>query len=232
MMKAVTLWSIHRWTWLRPQLSEVTLTLLFLLLSGGAALLAWCEDHRCGVRRRPAAAALPDCVQHRERLLLHRPGSALRHRLLQDIQGHPAGHPEVWWGTPIQVSDPASFTLTGDLTWVSNPHGKPITGRDSWTVQVTAVKVSYCVTQLVVVVTLENKVSRFSLCSTGVSANLVWDSSGCNVISSVVKWRFNSNANMALTKLDELNRPVGSNRGLHQQQHHPRSVTLMLPFKL
>lgn len=73
-------------------------------LSGGSGLLAGCEDHWCGVWRRPAAAPLPDGVQHRQRLLLHRPGAAVRHHLLQDIQGHPAGHPEVWWGTPVQVS--------------------------------------------------------------------------------------------------------------------------------
>jgi len=63
--------------------------------SGGSPLLARCEDHGRGVRRRPAAAPLPDDVQHRERVLLHRPGSALSHHLLQDIQRHPAGHPEV-----------------------------------------------------------------------------------------------------------------------------------------
>lgn len=72
--------------------------------SGGSPVLAWCEDHRRGVRRLPAAPPLPDGVQHRERLLLHRPGSALGHHLLQNIQRHPAGHPEVRRGTPVQVS--------------------------------------------------------------------------------------------------------------------------------
>lgn len=63
--------------------------------SGGSPVLARCEDHRRGVRRLLAAAPLPDGVQHCERLLLHRPGSAVSHHLLQDIQRHPAGHPEV-----------------------------------------------------------------------------------------------------------------------------------------
>lgn len=72
--------------------------------SGRSPLLAWCEDHRHCVRRRPAAPPLPDGVQHRQRVLLHRPGSAVSHHLLQDIQRHPAGHPEVRWRTPIQVS--------------------------------------------------------------------------------------------------------------------------------
>lgn len=72
--------------------------------SGGSCVLARCQDYRCGVWRLPPAPAVSDGVQHRERHLVHWPGPAVRHHQLQDIQGHPAGHPEVWWRTPVQVS--------------------------------------------------------------------------------------------------------------------------------
>lgn len=62
--------------------------------SGGAAVLARCEEFGHRVWSEPPAPAVAQCVQHHQRAVLRGPGAALRHHQLQDIQRGAAGHPE------------------------------------------------------------------------------------------------------------------------------------------
>lgn len=69
--------------------------LLFLYFSGGPPVLARCEEHRGCVWSQSPAPAVSQCLQHHQCSLLRGPGPPLRHHHIQDIQGHPAGHPEI-----------------------------------------------------------------------------------------------------------------------------------------
>ncbi len=63
--------------------------------SAGAAVLAGREVQWASVRLQPLPPALPPLLQHHQCPVLLRSGPAVRDALLQDIQGSPAGRPEV-----------------------------------------------------------------------------------------------------------------------------------------
>lgn len=63
--------------------------------SAGAAVLAGCEGQRAGVGLQPLPPALSPQLQHHQCPVLLLTGPAFAHPLLQDLQGSPAGHPEV-----------------------------------------------------------------------------------------------------------------------------------------
>ncbi len=63
--------------------------------SAGSAVLAGREGQRASVRLQPLPPALPPQLQHHQCPVLLHTGPAVRHPLLQDIQGSTAGRPEV-----------------------------------------------------------------------------------------------------------------------------------------
>lgn len=81
----------------------------FAFHSGGPAVLARRAEDGGGVRCRFVPPLVPQRVQRYQRGLLRGPGPAVRHHLLQNIQGHFTSRSEVRGWTPLQVRTRTRF---------------------------------------------------------------------------------------------------------------------------
>lgn len=83
----------------------------FLFYSGGPAVLARHAEDGGGVRCHFVPALVPQRMQCYQRGLLRGPGPAVRHHLLQNIQGHFTSRSEIRGWTPLQVREHALFFI-------------------------------------------------------------------------------------------------------------------------